>query len=88
MHSFLNTLGAFNHKPASLLFINDGVRLVAEDSIAIGELEQLEEQGVGILACGTCLSRLDLVDQLSIGQASSMYDITGTMLKADKVISL
>jgi len=88
IHSFLNTLGTFNSKPACILFMNDGVRLVTEDSIAVGELKQLEAQGVGILACGTCLSRLELTDKLVVGQVSNMYDLTDIMLKADKVISL
>ena len=88
MHSFLNTLGAFNSKPASLIFMNYGVKLVAKDSIAIGELKQLETEGVEILACGTCLSRLGLASEVGVGQVSNMYDITDTMLKADKVISL
>lgn len=88
MHSFLNTLGAFNSKPACILFMNDGVRLVTEESAAVGELKQLEAQGVEILACGTCLSRLELTDKLAVGRVSNMYDLTDIMLKADKVISL
>jgi selenium metabolism protein YedF len=88
IHSFLNTLGAFNSKPACILFMNDGVRLVTEDSVAVGELKQLEAQGVEILACGTCLSRLKLTDKLAVGQVSNMYDLTNIMLRANKVISL
>ena len=88
IHSFLNTLGSFNSKPACILFMNDGVRLVTEDSVAVGELKQLEAQGVEILACGTCLSRLKLTDKLAVGQVSNMYDLTNIMLRADKVISL
>ena len=68
--------------------MNDGVKLVTEDSVAVGELKQLEAQGVEILACGTCLSRLQLTDKLAVGQVSNMYDLTDIMLKADKVISL
>ena len=88
IQSFLNTLGAFNSKPAHILLMNDGVRLVTEDSAVIGELKQLESQGVEILACGTCLSRLQLTDKLAVGRVSNMYDLTDIMLKADKVISL
>ena len=88
IHSFLNTLGAFNSKPACILFMNDGVRLVTEDSVAVGELKQLEAQGVEILACGTCLSRLELTDKLAVGQVSNMYDLTKIILGAEKVISL
>jgi len=88
IHSFLNTLGAFNSKPSAIIFMNDGVKLVTEDSVAIGELKQLEAFGVEVFACGTCLSRLDLADKLAVGHVSNMYDLTSIMLKAGKVISL
>jgi len=88
MHSFLNTLGAFNTRPSSIIFMNDGVKLVTEDSIAVGELKQLEEQGVEILACGTCLSYLKLADRLAVGRVSNMYDLADIMLRAGKVITL
>ena len=88
MHSFLNTLGSFNSRPSSIIFMNDGVKLVTEDSIAVGELKQLEEQGVEILACGTCLSYLKLADRLAVGRVSNMYDLADIMLRAGKVIAL
>jgi len=88
IHSFLNTLGAFNSKPTCILLMNNGVKLATESSVAVGELKQLEEYGVEILACGTCLSHLELTDKLAVGRVSNMYDLTDIMLKADKVISL
>jgi len=88
MHSFLNTIGALNLKPESIICMNDGVKLVTEDSLVVGELKQLESQGVEILACGTCLSRLNLTDRVAVGQVSNMYTLTETLLKANKIISL
>lgn len=88
MHSFLNTLGALNSKPETIIFMNNGVKLVVEDSVVVGELKQLESQGVEILACGTCLSRLNLTDKVAVGQVSNMYTLADTLLKADKIISL
>ncbi|HEY91297.1 MAG TPA: sulfurtransferase-like selenium metabolism protein YedF [Dehalococcoidia bacterium] len=88
IHSFLNTLGAFNSKPSAIIFMNDGVKLVTEDSVAVGELKQLEALGVEVFACGTCLSRLNLADKLAVGHVSNMYDLTSVMLKAGKVISI
>ena len=88
MHSFLNTLGSLNSKPASIVCMNNGVKLVTEDSLVVGELKQLESQGVEILACGTCLSRLKLTDKVAVGQVSNMYTLADTLLRANKVISL
>ena len=88
IQSFLNTLGALNSKPESIIFMNSGVKLVTEDSVAVGEIKQLEGQGVEILACGTCLSRLNLTDKVAVGQVSNMYTLADTLLKAERVISL
>lgn len=88
MHSFLNTLGGLNTKPESIIFMNNGVKLVVDDSLVVGELKQLESQGIEILACGTCLSRLNLTDKVAVGRVSNMYNLADTLLKAKKVISL
>ena len=88
MQSFLNTTISLPNRPETLLFMNNGVKLVAEDSHVLGELKQLAEVGVELLACGTCLSRLGLSDKVAVGQVSNMFTIADTMTRAAKVISL
>ena len=48
----------------------------------------LEEKGVQILVCGTCLNYYGLTEQLQIGTVSNMYDITQALQLAQKVIPL
>ena len=88
MQSFLNTLPSLHDRPESIIFMNNGVKLVAEGSHVIGELKQLADIGVELLACGTCLSRLGLSDKVAVGQVSNMFTIADVMMKAGKVISL
>ena len=88
MHSFLNTLGALTSRPESIVFMNNGVKLVADGSAVVGELKQMESQGVEILACGTCLSRLGLTEKIAVGQVSNMYTLADTLLRAEKVVAL
>jgi selenium metabolism protein YedF len=88
MQSFLHTVGGLASRPETIIFINTGVKLVAEGSPVIGELRQLADAGVEILACGTCLSRFQLTDKVAVGQVSNMYTIADTLLKAGKVVSL
>jgi len=88
MQSFLHTLGGLTPKPETIILMNHGVKLVTNDSLVLGELRRLENQGIEILACGTCLSRLQLTDKVAVGQVSNMYTIADTMLKANKIISL
>ena len=88
MQKFLHELGGHRLMPETIILMNNGVKLAAEGSLVLGELKQLEEHGIGILACGTCLSRLQLTDKVTAGKVSNMSDITDILLKSNKVISL
>jgi len=88
MQKFLHEVGGHCYKPETIIFMNSGVKLVADDSLVIGELEKLENQDIDILACGTCLSRLQLTDKVAVGKVSNMSNITDILLRAGKVISL
>ncbi len=88
MQSFLHTVIGFSSRPEAIVLMDEGVKLVTEDSAAIGELRQLDKGGTEVIACGTCLSRLELVDKVAVGRVSNMYTITDLLLKARKVISL
>jgi selenium metabolism protein YedF len=82
MANFLRLLGESREKPEKLVFWNSGVRLVCEGSVVLGHIKKLEEQGVEILACGTCLDYFQLKDRMKIGQPTTMVDsvrsITGS----------
>lgn len=88
MQKFLHELGWHRFKPKTIVLMNNGVKLVTVDSLEVGELKQLENQGVDILACGTCLSRLELTAKVAVGKVSNMTDIANILLGAEKVISL
>ena len=85
----LFTLSQGDTLPASVLFMNGGVRLPAgEDAQVLESLQALSGRGVDILVCGTCLNYYGLTDQLKIGTVSNMYDILSHMQEAGKVLSL
>lgn len=88
MQSFLHTLGGLRSRPGAVLFINDGVKLVTSDSLVVEELRRLEHQGVAILACGTCLTRLQLMDKVAVGQVTDMYTMADTLFRAEKIVPL
>jgi len=88
LKAFLNTLAESDNKPGKLVFMNSGVRMVVQDSGALDSLKNLENQGVEVLACGTCLDYFNLKDQIAAGRISNMYDILDSMLTADQVITI
>mgnify|MGYP006306115131 CR=1 FL=1 len=71
-----------------VIFFNSGVKLVTEDSPILEDLRALEQEGLEILACGTCLDYYDLEEKAAVGVVSNMYTIAETILGAGKVISL
>lgn len=75
MKGFLFTLSETLPYPKKVLFLNSGVRLTTLNPEAIENLKKLEEQGVEILSCGTCLDFYQLKDKLLVGKIANMYDI-------------
>jgi selenium metabolism protein YedF len=88
MRAFVKTLKDLDTLPAKLIFANAGVRLTTAGSDLIADLRGLEELGVEILSCGTCLDYYHLGDALEVGRVSNMYDIATSLVEADRVVKL
>ena len=85
MASFLRVLADRDDKQCILVFWNTGVRLVCEGSQVLEHLRRLEEQGVEILACTTCLEYFDLTDRQAVGRPTTMLKSVQSMLACDTV---
>ena len=85
MANFLRLLGESPDKPATLLFWNSGVKLACEGSHVIAHLKKLEEQGVEILACTTCLEYYELVEKLKVGKPTTMVRSIQSMMNSEMV---
>ena len=85
MSNFLRLLGESQEKPQALVFWNTGVRLVCEGSWALEHLQELEGQGVEILACRTCLDFFDMGDKLKVGRPTTMPESIQAMFDSDMV---
>jgi selenium metabolism protein YedF len=86
MKAFLHTLTEVTPLPREIIFLTNGVSLVCRGSLVIDDLRSLESAGVRLLACGTCLDYLDLMDRLEVGKVSNMYQIAETLLRAGNVV--
>jgi selenium metabolism protein YedF len=85
MSNFLTKLAESQEKPASLVFWNSGVKLVAQGSWALAHLKKLEQQGVEILACSTCLDFFELTEKLAVGKPTNMVKSIQSILTTDMV---
>ncbi len=73
--SFIYTLTEATPFPSTLIFYNGGVHLTCEGSEVLEDLKKLEEEGVEIISCGTCLDYFKIKDKLQVGEISNMYTI-------------
>jgi selenium metabolism protein YedF len=88
MKAFVATIKDLSVQPRTICFMNSGVKLTVKGSEALPYLKELEEKGIELLVCGTCLNYFNLKEQLGAGRISNMYDISETMLKSSKVITI
>lgn len=86
MRSFLKTQRQLDHPPDAILFYNDGVKLCCEGSLLLEDLRALEESGIEIIACGTCLNFFDLAEQLRVGRVTDMLEIASRLADAGLVV--
>ncbi len=85
MANFLRLLGESKDKPGTLVFWNSGVKLVCEGSPVLDHLKKLEQQGVEILACTTCLEFYELVDKIKVGKPTTMVKSIQSMMNSEMV---
>lgn len=85
---FLFTLTEATPMPKAILFLNGGVELTTINDATIQHLKVLEQRGVEILSCGTCLDYYGLKEKLKVGDITNMYTIVDTMKSASKVITI
>jgi len=88
MTNFLKTLKEMGDELWRLVFVNNGVKLTTSDSEVLPDLRELEEAGIQILVCGTCLTHFDLLRKKQVGETTNMLDIVTAMQLADKVINI
>lgn len=72
--------------PQKLLFYNRGVFLTLNDSPVLAELKGLEEMGVELLVCGTCLDFYKVRERLAAGKVSNMFTILESQMQAGRII--
>jgi selenium metabolism protein YedF len=87
MRGFLRTWIDVSPLPWRMIFINAGVMLTTQDEEAVDAISMLQDKGVEILSCGTCLEHFHLDKKLKVGKATNMYEVIESLNAATKVIS-
>ena len=88
MKVFFSTLLEAKPKPNKIVFMNNGVKLAVEGSDFLNDLTKLQNAGIELLVCGTCLEYFHLKEKVKTGRISNFFEITETLLSAEKVIRM
>jgi len=86
MQLLLRSLGEVPAKPGSVVLVHGGVRLATEGSPVLDALQRLEQHGVTVRVCGTCLDYYGLKDRVRVGQVSNMFELVEVLLAASGVV--
>lgn len=88
LDTYLKLLMENDSLPAAICFYTDGVKLVVEGSPFLERFSQIEQKGVRLIICSTCLNYFGLSEKVRVGIVGGMTDILEAQIKANKVITL
>ncbi len=70
LETFFTILKQKTELPAAIFCMNRGVYTLTSSSLVSLQLKELEEKGVDVFACKTCVDYYHLEDQLAAGKIS------------------
>ncbi|CEI74309.1 sulfurtransferase-like selenium metabolism protein YedF [Romboutsia hominis] len=85
---YIYTLTETKPYPKHIVFVNSGVKLTTVNEATVENLKILENNGVEILSCGTCLDYYNLKELLQVGTVTNMYNIVEMMNNSLQTISI
>lgn len=88
IQTFFTLLEQAEPLPQVICFYTDGVRLVCTGSPVLEHLSRLEQKGVRLIICQTCLNYFQLAGQVQVGIVGGMADILTAMQTADSVVTI
>ena len=76
---FINTLDQLENLPLEIICYNSGVTLAIKGSDTAQSLKKLDNQGVKITLCGTCVDFFGIKEDIEVGTISNMLYIAGKL---------
>ena len=86
MKGFFETMQVYKQLPHTIFFLNAGVKLTTINAETVGILKDLENMGVEIFSCGTCLKHYNLESELKVGNRGTTNHIVEGMQDFEKTV--
>ncbi len=88
LDTYLRLLLESSTLPGAICFYTEGVKLVVEGSPLLERLGELEQRGVQLISCATCLDYFGISKKVRVGIVGGMPAIIQAQAKASKVITI
>jgi len=88
IRNFLAKLMTADEKPKMMVLYNSAVKLAARGSEVLETLHSLENLGVEMVCCGTCVNHYGLADQIEAGRVTNMPEIVKVLTESQSVVTL
>ncbi|MGG7072700.1 sulfurtransferase-like selenium metabolism protein YedF [Campylobacter sp. 9BO] len=86
LSKFIAAFMQVQSKPSTILLVNTAVKMTTDRSHpSFRALKELENIGVKILSCGSCLEAYKLVDKLAIGEITNAFEVVDILSKNDVI---
>lgn len=86
MKGFIETMKVTKELPHTMFFLNAGVKLTTINDETVSILKEIEDLGVEIFSCGTCLKYYNLEDELKVGYRGTTNHIVEGIKDFKKVV--
>lgn len=86
LRAFINSLKEVTQLPDAVILYNSGVKVALKGTDTATSLQELENRGVSVIACGTCVDYYEVKEELAVGVISNMYKITTLLSEAGHII--
>ncbi len=86
--TYLKLLDENDLLPDAICFYTEGVRLAVAGSPVLDQLRSLQDKGVHLILCSTCLNYYHLAEAVQVGIVGGMTDILELQRRAGKVITI
>lgn len=86
MKGYLNTIDQLDVLPLEIICYNSGVTLAEKGTDSAQTLKKIENQGVKITLCGTCVDFFGLKEKLEVGTISNMLYIAGRLSSGIQIV--
>ena len=77
--NYLRLLGERDKLPKFIVLLNGGVRLATKASAVLEHLIKLEERGVKVISCLTCVEYFGIEHEIAVGKIDGMKSIQGIL---------